>query len=104
MLFRNLKETPIEREIRLSREREDELRREKLALTRGSSNSSAPTTPTSPTNNNSIALDKQQNATGTPVKPDRRKMQLRFATNRIQQEIDEVHFKMHFFISHNCNN
>nr|CAD7403171.1 unnamed protein product [Timema poppensis] len=78
--MRKLKETPIEREIRLVHEREEELRREKrLPL-----NSSPVST--------SIPKEEVRRSTSrsTMITNDPRSVQHRIATSRIQQEINEA--------------
>lgn len=78
--MRNQKETPIEREIRLAREREEELRREKRLP---------------PLNSQFTPIPGKQeirkfNSRSSILANDPRSMQHRLATSRIQQEIDEA--------------
>ncbi|PNF17158.1 hypothetical protein B7P43_G09085 [Cryptotermes secundus] len=76
---RNQKETPIEREIRLAREREEELRREKRLPPLISQ-------PSPPTGKQEIRRINSRNT----LTNDSRSVQHRLATSRIQHEIDEA--------------
>lgn len=80
---RNEKETPIEREIRLAKEREEELKREKGLLINNNNNN----------NNSEPEVIKIKNKLGNKkdaLQNDTRGVQHRLATNRIQQEIEEA--------------
>ncbi|KAG8212745.1 hypothetical protein J437_LFUL019693, partial [Ladona fulva] len=79
-MVRSMKETPIEREIRIAREREEELRREKGLIQQP--NQTTVTKPQVP--------PRSAASTITPPSKSQQNVQLRIATNRIQREIQET--------------